>query len=78
MSLITITRSMGCGGTKIASLVADELKLELYDDQRLQQEAINMGIRSEELESLDEKAPGFFGVVIMPAEVLSPYRDLSR
>jgi len=60
MSLITITRSMGCGGAKIASLVADELKLELYDDQRLQQEAIKMGIRSEELESLDEKAPGFF------------------
>jgi cytidylate kinase len=51
---------MGCGGTKIASLVADELKLELYDDKRLQQEAIKMGIRSEELESLDEKAPGFF------------------
>ena len=60
MSLITISRSMGCGGTKIASLVADELKLELYDDRRLQQEAIKMGIRSEELESLDEKAPGFF------------------
>jgi cytidylate kinase len=51
---------MGCGGTKIASMVADELKLELYDDQRLQQEAIKMGIRSEELESLDEKAPSFF------------------
>jgi cytidylate kinase len=60
MSLITITRSMGCGGAKIASLVANELKLELYDDQRLQQKAIKMGIRSEELESLDEKAPGFF------------------
>ena len=60
MSLVTITRSMGCGGSKIASMVADELKLELYDDQRLQQEAIKIGIRSEELKNLDEKAPGFF------------------
>ena len=59
MSLITIIRNMGCGGTRIASFVTDELKLELYDDQRLRDEALNMGIRSEELKSLDEKAPGF-------------------
>jgi cytidylate kinase len=50
---------MGCGGTRIASFVADELKLDLYDAQRLRDEALNMGIRSEELKSLDEKAPGF-------------------
>ena len=40
MSLITITRSMGCGGALIARRVADELKLDLYDDQRLQEEEI--------------------------------------
>jgi len=51
---------MGCGGTRISRLVADGLKLELFDDQRLQEEAVKMGVRSEELGSLDEKAPGFF------------------
>jgi len=58
MPLITITRGIGCGGMTIARLVADGLKSELYDDQRLQEEAINMGIASEDLKSLDEKAPG--------------------
>lgn len=60
MSLITISRSMGSGGSRIASLVADGLNVELYDDRRLQEEAVAMGIRSEELKSLNEKAPGFF------------------
>ena len=60
MPLITISRGMGSGGIKIARRVADGLKLELFDDQRLQREAVEMGIRSEELESLNEKAPGFF------------------
>ncbi len=60
MPLITISRGMGSGGTRIARLVADGLELEHFDDQRLQREAVEMGIRSEELESLNEKAPGFF------------------
>jgi cytidylate kinase len=60
MSLMTISKGMGTGGTAIAKRVAEKLNLELYDDQRLQQEALNMGIRADELKSLDEKAPGFF------------------
>jgi cytidylate kinase len=59
MSLITITRSIGCEGALIARRVSDELKLDLYDDQRIQEEAIKMGI-PEDLKSLDEKAPGLF------------------
>ncbi len=60
MSLITITRSIGCGGMSIGQYVAGELKLDLYDDQRLQEEANKMGIASEDLKSLNEKAPGLF------------------
>ena len=60
MSLITISRSLGCGGTKIAELVSHGLGLELYGDKRFQEEALRMGIGSEEFESVDEKAPGFF------------------
>jgi len=60
MALITITRSLGCGGRGIAELVAEGLKIELFDDKRLQEEAGKIGIRSDDLKGLDEKAPGFF------------------
>lgn len=58
MSLVTISGGIGCGVEQIGRLVADEAKLDLYDDQRLQQEALKMGIGSEELKGLGEKPPG--------------------
>ena len=73
MSLITITRSMGSGGMQVARRVADELKFELYDDRRLQEEAIKMGI-PEDLKSLDEKAPGLFDRILTHKPAL--YTDL--
>jgi cytidylate kinase len=60
MPLVTISRSIGCGGKIIARLVAEGLNLQLYDDPELQAEALKMGIRSEDLKSLNEKAPGLF------------------
>ena len=60
MSLITATTSMGCGALAVTKEVADRLKLELYDDDRLQQEAVSMGYSSEDLKAFDEKAPGLF------------------
>ncbi len=73
MSLITITRSLGCGGMIVARRVADELKLELYDDRRLQEEAIKMGI-PEDLKGFDEKAPGLFDRLLTHKPAL--YLDL--
>ena len=58
MSLITVTTSIGCGGNRVAQKVAEGLKLDLYDDDRLQQEAISMGYSSEDLKGFDQKAPG--------------------
>jgi cytidylate kinase len=60
MSLITISQGIGCGGMAIARLVADELKLELYDDENLEKEALRIGIPPEDLKGFDEKAPGLF------------------
>jgi cytidylate kinase len=60
MSLITITRCIGCGGMTIARKVAEGLNIELYDDHRLQETAGKIGIQPEILKELDEKAPGFF------------------
>ena len=60
MALITISRNVGSGGEKIAKRVANDLNLELYDDTRLQETAVKMGVPVEELNRLDEKAPGLF------------------
>jgi len=60
MSLITITRCIGCGGMSIARSVAGRLNIELYDDQRLQEEAGKIGIEPEILKELNEKLPGLF------------------
>lgn len=60
MSLITITRCIGCAGMTIARKVAEGLNIELYDDQRLQEKAVTIGIQPEILKELGEKAPGFF------------------
>jgi cytidylate kinase len=64
MSLITISRGIGCGGLIIARQVAEALDLDLFDDQRLQEEALRLGIRSKDLVSLDEKKPGLFDRIL--------------
>ena len=60
MPLITISRGMGCGGEAIADIVSNQLKLELFDDERLHREAVDMGIKPDEFGGLDEKTPGFW------------------
>ena len=64
MALITISRGIGCGGLTISRLVADGLKLELYDDEKLHNEAIRMGLKPEAVTEMDEKAPGFFDMIL--------------
>ena len=73
MALITITRSLGSGESDIAQRVAHELNVTLYDDHALKEAALKMGIRSEDLKSLDEKAPGFFDRILSRRPEL--YRD---
>jgi cytidylate kinase len=60
MPLITVTTSIGCGAMAVSQKIADDLQIEIYDDERLQQEALNMGYSSEDLKGFDEKAPGLF------------------
>ena len=64
MALITISRGIGCGGMHISQLVSAGLKLELYDDEKLQNEAIQMGIKPEAIKDMDEKSPGFFDLIL--------------
>ena len=64
MSLITIMSGLGSSAITIAQLVSNELKLVLYDDQKLQQEAVNIGISLEEIKDFDQKAPGLFNRIL--------------
>jgi CMP/dCMP kinase len=63
MSLVTISGGKGCGAEQVAELTAQATNRVLYDDRRLQQEALKLGFESEELKNLDERAPGFFDVL---------------
>ena len=74
MPLITISHSIGSNGEAIARRVADSLHLELYDDSKLQQIALNIGMHAEDLKSLDEKAPGLFDRIL--SEKPQVYLDL--
>ena len=64
MALITISQNLGSGGMSVARLVAEGLDLELYDDNRLQDEAIKMGIHSDDLKGINEKMPGLFDRIL--------------
>jgi cytidylate kinase len=64
MSLITITQNLGSGGMAIARQVAEGLNIELYDDERLQAEALEINIRSDMFRNLDKKKPGLFDRIL--------------
>jgi cytidylate kinase len=64
MSLITISQNLGSGGMAIARQVAETLKIDLYDDNRLQAEALTLDIPPEVFKNLDEKAPGLFDRIL--------------
>lgn len=60
MPLITITHTIGCDALTIARRVADGLTVEIYDDARLREEAIRMGLHTDQLKGFREKAPDWF------------------
>ena len=55
MPLITISESLGSGGMSIARQVAEKLKVNLYDDDRLQKEAVELGIKAEDIKKGSER-----------------------
>jgi cytidylate kinase len=60
MPLITLTSNFGSGAQKVARRVSEELKVELFDDAKLQEKALSMGYSKKDLEGIDEKAPRLF------------------
>ena len=64
MSLITVSQGIGSEGHRIAHQVAAAIQLPLYDDSKLKEEALAMGLHAEQLKGFDEKAPGFFDSIL--------------
>lgn len=60
MPLITLTSNFGSGAQKIAKRVSEELKIEFFDDRKLQEKALTMGISKKDIEGIDERAPRLF------------------
>lgn len=60
MPLITISQDYGSHGYFVAQKIAEELQLELYDDQTLREAAIQLGVKPENLNALKDQLPGFF------------------
>jgi cytidylate kinase len=60
VALITITHTIGCDALEIARRVADGLQVEVYDDSRLREEALRMGLHADQLRGFREKAPDWF------------------
>lgn len=58
MPLITLTAGIGCGITGVAGEVARRLEVDLFDDERLQEVAVDMEFSSQDLKAFDVKAPG--------------------
>ena len=57
---ITISRELGSGGKEIARMLADLLKWQLFDKEILDYMAENMDVHVSALESIDERAKGWF------------------
>ena len=74
MSLITVSHRLGSKGHEVSRLVAERLAVALFDDRRLKEKALELGLAGEDLSGLSEKAPGFWDQAFSTKP--ERYRDL--
>lgn len=60
MSLITVSHRLGSQGQEVSRRLAEKLEVALFDDRRLKEKALDLGLTGKDLDGLDEKAPGFW------------------
>jgi cytidylate kinase len=58
--VLTLSRELGAGEKSFAPALAARLKLQVYDRELLEQEAIRLGVTQAELEKVDEQPAGLF------------------
>jgi cytidylate kinase len=69
MSIVTISREMGSGGSIIANALADKLGYTLVDGDTILKEASKYGLSQEAIEKADEKPPAFVESLDARAEI---------
>jgi cytidylate kinase len=60
MPVITISRQLGSLGTEIAQMVAEELKYDYMDKEKIAQALADYGMSTPEVDKFDEKKPPFW------------------
>ncbi len=58
--VLTLSRELGAGETQFAAALAERLKMQVYDRELLEQEAVRLGVPEAEIEKIDERAASLF------------------
>lgn len=58
--VLTLSRELGAGERGFAPTLAEQLGLQVYDRELLEQEAVRLGVTEAELEKIDEQPAGIF------------------
>jgi len=77
MPVITISRQFGAAGVPIGKALAERFKAQLLDRAILAQVAVRAGIPEDELETYDERLPGFWQRVTAALASSSPEPQLT-
>ncbi len=65
MSLITISSGLGCKALDISKIISGELKLNLYDEKRIEREAKKLNKDKEDIHLIQEKAPSLMKLILL-------------
>lgn len=74
--VITIGRSFGSGGREIGRKLADELGMEYYDKELLEEVAKHSGLGEEYIKLFDEKKPALAIFSAMPTGIIGNERQM--
>lgn len=74
--VITISRSFGSGGREIGRKLADELGMEYYDKELLEEVAKHSGLDEEYIKLFDEKKPPLAIFSAMPIGIIGDERQM--
>jgi cytidylate kinase len=58
--VLTLSRELGAGETQFATALGERLKMQVYDRELLEQEAVHLGVPEAEIEKIDERPAGIF------------------
>jgi cytidylate kinase len=58
--VVTLSRELGAGEKDFAAALAERLKMQVYDRELLEQEAVRLGVPATEIEKIDEQPAGIF------------------